>query len=116
MLDCFLALQAVGEFFAVTTRKKLLSRADAAREAGNFLDLFASFPASLDSHRRAATEAAAGRLSYWDAVLLASADEAGCSVLLSEDMRDGATLGGITVRHPFSPKGLSAAALAALKT
>ena len=114
VLDCFLGLQAVGEFFAVSTRKKILTRTDAAREALNFLGLFHTFPASLDAHRSAAAEAAAGRFSYWDAVLLASADEAGCKTFLSEDMADGARLGGITVRNPFGPSGLSAAAAAAL--
>jgi predicted nucleic acid-binding protein len=47
-------------------------------------------------------------------VLLTSASEAGCSTLLSEDMKDGARLGAITVRNPFGPTGLSAAAAAAL--
>jgi predicted nucleic acid-binding protein len=68
----------------------------------------------VDAHRLAAREAAAGRFSYWDAVLLASAATVGCTTMLSEDMADGARLGGITVRNPFGPNGLSAAAAAAL--
>lgn len=113
--DCVLALQAVGEFYTVTTRKKVLTTSLAGQEALNFLSTFPSFQASSDCHRIAVREAVAGRFSYWDAVLLASADEAGCAVLLSEDMKDGAKLGGITVRNPFGAKGLSAAALAVLK-
>ena len=112
--DCMLALQAVGEFYAVSTRKKILPRADAGREALNYLVLFPAFPATTASHRIALREAVAGRFSYWDAVLLASAAEAGCTTLLSEDMADGARLGNITVRNPFGPKGPSAAAAAAL--
>jgi predicted nucleic acid-binding protein len=112
--DCLLGLQAVGEFFSVVTRKGILSRADGSREVLNHLATFQTFAASSDAHRVAAREAAAGRFSYWDAVLLRSADEAGCTVILSEDMQDGARLGGITVRNPFGAKGLSAAATAAL--
>jgi predicted nucleic acid-binding protein len=112
-LDCMLGLQTVGEFYTVTSRKKVLSAALAGAEALNFLATFPSFQASADCHRIAVREAAAGRFSYWDAVLLASAAEAGCTLLLSEDMKDGATLGGITVRNPFGAKGLSAAAVAA---
>jgi predicted nucleic acid-binding protein len=112
--DCMLGLQAVGEFFSVVTRKGILTPVDGGREAMNYLATFQTFPASLDAHRVAAREAPAGRLSYWDAVLLRSADEAGCTIILSEDMQDGARLGGITVRNPFGRTGLSAAATAAL--
>ena len=112
--DCALGLQSIGEFYTVVTRKKILTAALAGHEALNFLATFPSFQASSDCHRIAMREAVAGRFSYWDAVLLASAAEAGCTLLLSEDMKDGATLGGITVRNPFGGKGLSAPALAAL--
>ena len=112
--DCVLGLQSIGEFYSVTTRKKILPASLAGQEALNFLVTFPSFQASGDCHRIAVREAVAGRFSYWDAVLLASADEARCSVLLSEDMKDGSVLGGVTVRNPFGQKGLSAAALAAL--
>jgi predicted nucleic acid-binding protein len=111
--DCVLGLQSIGEFYTVVTRKKILTAALAGHEALNFLVTFPSFQASSDCHRIAVREAVAGRFSYWDAVLLASADEAGCSLLLSEDLKDGATLGRVTVRNPFGAKGLSAAALAA---
>lgn len=112
--DCMLGLQSVGEFYTVTTRKRILPASLAGQEALNFLKTFPSFQASFDCHRIAVREAVAGRFSYWDAVLLASAGEAGCAILLSEDMKDGATLGDITVLNPFGPKGLSAAAIAAL--
>jgi predicted nucleic acid-binding protein len=115
-LDCMIGLQTVGEFYTTSTRKKVLSASLAGNEALNFLATFPNFPASSVSHRAAAREAVAGRLSYWDAVLLASAAEAGCTIMLSEDMKDGATLGGITVRNPFGTKGLSAAAVAALSS
>jgi predicted nucleic acid-binding protein len=46
--------------------------------------------------------AGAERLSYWDAVLLATLARAGCTTLLSEDMQDGATAAGVLVRNPFA--------------
>ena len=112
--DCVLGLQSIGEFYTVATRKKILPASLAGHEALNLLATFPSFQASLDCHRIALREAAAGRFSYWDAVLLASAVEAGCSLLLSEDMKDGIRLGDITVRNPFGARGLSAAATTAL--
>lgn len=112
--DCMVGLQAIGEFHVASTRKKILAAADASRGVLYFLSTFPTFQPTLDAHRVAAREAMAGRFSYWDALLLASAAEAGCTLILSEDMRDGATLGGIVVRNPFGPKGLSAAAVATL--
>jgi predicted nucleic acid-binding protein len=43
----------------------------------------------------------------FDALLLATAREAGCTVALSEDMHDGAALGGIVVRNPFADGALA---------
>jgi len=112
--NCVLGLQSMGEFYSVVTRMRVLSPAEAAKQVNSFLTLFGTFAATDNAHRIAAREAAAGRLGYWDAVLLASADEAGCEVMLSEDMRDGARLGGITVRNTFGARGLTDAARAAL--
>ncbi len=42
------------------------------------------------------------QLGIWDAVMLAAASEAGCRLLLSEDMQDGFTWGGVTVANPFA--------------
>lgn len=39
--------------------------------------------------------------------MLASAEEAGCTLCYSEDMADGARLGAVTVRNPFGPRGLN---------
>ena len=42
------------------------------------------------------------QLSLWDAIMLAAAAQAGCRLLLSEDMQDGFTWRGVTVRNPFT--------------
>lgn len=52
----------------------------------------------------AADLAADHQLSTWDAVVLSTASEAGCRLLLSEDLQDGFTLGGVTVTNPFASK------------
>jgi len=41
-------------------------------------------------------------LSIWDSVILAASAEAGCRLLLSEDLQDGFTWRGVTVTNPFS--------------
>ncbi len=37
----------------------------------------------------------------YDSLLIASALEAGCTTLYSEDMQDGQTIGTVTIRNPF---------------
>jgi predicted nucleic acid-binding protein len=44
------------------------------------------------------------QLRIWDAVILASAADAGCRLLLSEDFQEGFTWSGVTVTNPFSSK------------
>ena len=45
--------------------------------------------------------AARHQLSLWDAIMLAAAAQAGCRVLLSEDMQDSFSWRGVIVRNPF---------------
>ena len=41
------------------------------------------------------------QVRFWDALLLASANAAGCSHFLSEDLSDGQVYGAVTVVNPF---------------
>ena len=105
-----IALQVVGEFQNVVTRKLKMPRSVAAPLALAILNSFDTFPASKSAARVALGEVGAGRLSYWDALMLASAAEAGCTVMLSEDIQDGATLFGLEIVNPFAIGGVSARA------
>jgi len=42
------------------------------------------------------------QLGWWDAVILSAAADAGCRLLLSEDLQEGFTWGGVTVTNPFA--------------
>jgi predicted nucleic acid-binding protein len=50
----------------------------------------------------AADLAADHHFGIWDAVILSAASQAGCRLLLSEDLQDGFTWGGVTVVNPFA--------------
>ncbi|MCA1529683.1 PIN domain-containing protein [Bradyrhizobium yuanmingense] len=39
--------------------------------------------------------------SYYDALIIAAAIEAGCDVLYSEDLQHGRSIGGLTIVNPF---------------
>ena len=40
-------------------------------------------------------------LSFWDALILAAASAAGCSILYSEDLNAGQTILGVRVQNPL---------------
>jgi predicted nucleic acid-binding protein len=61
-------------------------KADAAAQATDWLELFPCAAASNSAVRTALADAAAGRASYGDALLLATAGEAGCVAVLTEDL------------------------------
>jgi predicted nucleic acid-binding protein len=42
-----------------------------------------------------------GRLAWWDALLVATAERHGCDIVLSEDMQDGARFGRVTILDPL---------------
>ncbi len=41
------------------------------------------------------------RLGFWDSLLLASANAAGCALFLSEDLNDGQVYGAVKAINPF---------------
>jgi predicted nucleic acid-binding protein len=109
-----LTTTALGEFFWVCHRKNLLPPAVARQNLADLALLFEIASFAVDDLLMASIEVAAERFSFWDAVILATAERAGCRICFSEDMRDGAHTGDITVRNPFGPNGLSDAAKEAL--
>jgi len=56
---------------------------------------------SLDVLHEAWRRSDDASLAYWDALILASAETAGCAYLLSEDFQTGRQFGGVTVVSPF---------------
>jgi predicted nucleic acid-binding protein len=103
--DCWLTLQALGEFYVAATRKGFMPPADAAAQVADWIVLFPTIPASAAAVRAALADASMGRASYWDALLVATAAEAGCTIVLTEDMSDGGVLSSVTIRNPFDASG-----------
>jgi predicted nucleic acid-binding protein len=42
------------------------------------------------------------QLSVYDAMIVASAHQAGCKALYTEDLQDGMAILGLTIRNPFN--------------
>jgi predicted nucleic acid-binding protein len=103
--ECWLTLQSLSEFYAAVTRKRILRAADAAAQVVDWMAIFRCVPASPSALRTALADAVAGRASYWDALLVATAAEAACTVILTEDLTHGSTLGGVAIHNPFTRGG-----------
>ncbi|MDY0308325.1 MAG: PIN domain-containing protein [Castellaniella sp.] len=95
-------VQVLGELFNVLTRKAGRSRAEAREALLSWRDTFPVFETAPKVMLTAADLATDHHLSIWDAVILAVAAQAGCRLLLSEDLQDGFTWGGVTVVNPFA--------------
>lgn len=95
-------VQALGELFNVLVRKAGKSRAAARDALLSWRDTFPVIETSPEIMQAAADLATDHRLGIWDAVTLSAASQAGCRLLLSEDLQEGFTWGGVTVVNPFA--------------
>lgn len=111
--ETVIPVQVLGELFTVLVRKANRSPIEAREAILQWRDTFAVANTTPDVMFKAADLAADHRLSIWGAVILCAASSAGCRLLLSEDMQDGFTWGGVTVVNPFAanPHPLLAAML-----
>ena len=59
-------------------------------------------PLTVELHESAIALAREHQLAFYDALIVATASQANCTVLFSEDMQDGRRMGGLTIRNPFA--------------
>jgi predicted nucleic acid-binding protein len=93
--------QVLQEYFAAATRNLGVDATLARRK----VELFARLDtvqvsvelvlSGIDLHRLHA-------ISFWDALIVRAALDAGCTVLLSEDMQAGQRLAGLRIANPFA--------------
>lgn len=98
-----LSVQVLQEFFVQATR---VSREGALphRLAEDYIDHWQALEVqdgTLDLFRAAVTSSQRFGISYWDAAIIEAARSMGCDTVLSEDLSDGQSYGGVWVRNPF---------------
>lgn len=99
-MDGRISTQVLCEFYVNATRKLAMPTEDARADVH---DLQAWGPISVTTPT---VEAAwilqdTHSLSFWDALIVAAAQEAECHTLLTEDLSHGETYGDVTVVNPF---------------
>ena len=100
----FLPVQVLGELFRVLVGKSAFSPPEARAIVLRWRDTFPLIEISPSILVAALDIAADHDLSIWDAIIFSAAAAAGCRLLLSEDLQDGFTWGGVTVVNPFAAK------------
>jgi len=94
------SLQVLQEYFVTVTRNLGLDASIARRKVELLSEFDVAVPetadvlAAIDIHRLHG-------FSFWDALIIRMAQQAGCRVLFSEDLQDARKVAGIAIVNPF---------------
>jgi predicted nucleic acid-binding protein len=94
------SMQVLQEYFVTVTRKLRVDPAVARRKVELLAEFDVAAPevddilAAIDLHRLHG-------FSFWDALVVCAAKQAGCGVLYSEDMQDAREIEGVRIVNPF---------------
>ncbi|HEX8814268.1 MAG TPA: PIN domain-containing protein [Terriglobales bacterium] len=94
------SMQVLQEYFVTVTRKLGVDPRVARRKVELLAEFDVATPgvpdilAAIDLHRL-------HELSFWDALIIRAAQQAGCSVLLSENMQHARAIEGLKLVKPF---------------
>ena len=97
-----LSAQVLQEFFHAAAGKKRLgiSEVEALQIVGAMME-FPVLPVTGKLVLRAIEEKSKHGISYWDAAIVAAAQELGCEVIYTEDLNHGQDYAGVIARNPF---------------
>lgn len=96
-------VQVLSEYFVTVTRKLSPGMSPAAAwEDVTALLTWRPCPSDASLLKHGNEFARRYRLGWWDSLVVAAAALQDCSLLLTEDLQDGAVLGTVTVRNPFA--------------
>jgi predicted nucleic acid-binding protein len=94
------SMQVLQEYFVTVTRKLGVDAATARRKVELLAEFDVAAPelgdilGAIDLHRLHG-------FSFWDALVVRTAKQSGCTVLLSEDMQDRREIDGVRIVNPF---------------
>jgi predicted nucleic acid-binding protein len=97
-----ISVQVLNEVVNVFRRKQRRDWAE-IEEALGVLDVLLDPPQALTVELHVAAVAIARRyeFSIYDSLIIAAALRAGCTTLFSEDLQNGQTIEGLTIKNPF---------------
>lgn len=101
-----LSVQVLQEFY-VNATQKVASRIarSTAREVIKTYGVWIHRATTAETVARAAEISDLAQISFWDALIVAAAEEVAADELLSEDLNDGQAIAGIKVVNPLKGAG-----------
>jgi predicted nucleic acid-binding protein len=95
-----ISTQVLQEFYSAATRKLGIEPLEARRIVRDFriFDIVQVTPEIIEEGIDCSI---LNTISFWDGLIVVSASTARCSEILSEDLADGQTIQGVSVRNPF---------------
>lgn len=100
-----ISVQVLNEFAAVASRKLRMTWPEIREVLAQIRVVCPVEPISVDTHDKALQVAERYGISIYDALIVAAALIAGCTILYSEDMQDGQVIERqLTIRNPFKPE------------
>jgi predicted nucleic acid-binding protein len=97
------SIQVLNEFAAVSARKLGRTWPEIEEALADLLAVLAPpIPLTLAIHEGARILAASHGASFYDALIVAAAQQAGCGILYSEDLQAGRRFGNTQIVNPFA--------------
>ncbi|BDC92794.1 PIN domain-containing protein [Treponema bryantii] len=97
-----ISTQSLQEFYNVAVKKLKLSK----QIAKEYVELFSSQltvrQVTVPLILNAIDISIKNKLSFWDSLILSSANDNGCIIVYSEDLNNGQIIGGTKILNPFT--------------
>lgn len=95
------SVQVLNEFVAVALRKLKLSLSEIREVLTTIRPRLEVVPLSVATHERALVLHERHRFSFYDCLIVATAEISGAERLLTEDLADGMRIGDLVIVNPF---------------
>jgi predicted nucleic acid-binding protein len=96
-----LSTQVINEVCSNLLRKASYTEPEIQQTIGNFQASYPILNVTTNIIRHASVLRGSYSFSYWDSVVIATAIEADCSIIYSEDMQNGQLIGNLRIINPF---------------
>jgi predicted nucleic acid-binding protein len=96
-----ISVQVLNEFVAVALRKRVLEFDEIREILSTIRGLCAVRPIDIETHELALDLAEQHHFSIYDALIIAAALRAECTVLYTEDLQHNQRIEGLMIKNPF---------------
>lgn len=96
-----LSTQSLQEFYNVLTKKLKRKKTDTKQLVRDLSELFTIEEIKIHNIFEAIDISIQTQFSFWDSLIIAMAEQAGCSILYSEDLNNNQIIENVRIVNPF---------------